>query len=166
MIVRTLTTGLFLASVLFSTLSFAGIQFPTNPDPNMTPGALCTDPTIKRYAEQIDYCNRAVSTATKNAVIKSYDQQLGFQIESMNRQDFKIDHFIPLSIGGANSVLNLWPQHKSVYQYSDPLEQQLSTLMTLNKIKQAEAVNVMKECKLNLPRCADLSAYLDTLLKQ
>ena len=81
----------------------------------------------------------------------------------MPRGDFKIDHFIPLSIGGSNDESNLWPQHKSVYQFSDPIESLLANLIASDRISQDEAIRVTKECKLNLDRCADIVEYLKGL---
>lgn len=139
-------------------------KYPIQPDPEMTPGKLCERGT-KRYAQQITYCERSVSGGEKNAIIADYDQQLGFKIRTMNRMDFKIDHFIPLSIGGSNDAENLWPQHKSVYAYSDRLELLLFQAMEADKIQQMEAIRIIKECKLDLPKCAGLEDYVDGLLK-
>lgn len=154
----------FFAAVLFVSLfTYAGDKFPIGPNPQVTPGVLCTQPTEKRYAEQIDYCERDVSTELKKELIRMYDEQFGYSIHSMNRADFKIDHFIPLSIGGANAKENLWPQHKSVYNITDPLELLLSQKMVAGRIKQAEAVRVMREAKLNLGRTPDLIQYVNAL---
>lgn len=138
--------------------------FPEGPHLEITPGALCADSSTFRYEEHIPYCARNVSSSTKNRIIREYDEKLGFSIQKMPRSDFKIDHFIPLSIGGANSTENLWPQHKSIYAYSDPLEGDLSTLMVNGRIKQAQAVEVIRDCKLHLDRCEELGAYLKSLL--
>ncbi len=158
------TADIYYSGMTVSDIYFeASNKFPTNPDPQMTPGKLCTKPSSHRYAENIAYCERDVSSGKKNQIIAAYDSELGFQIRQMNRGDFKIDHFIPLSIGGSNDVENLWPQHKSVYAYSDIIESELSNLMVDGKIKQKEAITVIKECKLNLSRCADLQKYLKSL---
>lgn len=160
----------FIAILLsFSSFAYAGAggtqgKFPTTPDPVMTPGKMC-EFGIKRYPEGITYCERNVTSDEKRKIISDYDAKLGFKIRTMNRGDFKIDHFIPLSIGGANDIENLWPQHKSVYAYSDPLEEKVFNLMNAAKIKQVEAIRVIKECKLNLGRCAELSDYLDGLMR-
>lgn len=168
MICKSITNIVFVALTFTASFSFADYyfensnKFPTQPDLVMTPGKLCTH-GVKRYAQQITYCERDVDSSTKRQIIADYDRKLGYQIRSMNRNDFKIDHFIPLSIGGSNDVANLWPQHKSVYEYSDRLESHVANLMTENKIKQAEAIRVIKECKLNLPRCPELEDYLKSL---
>ncbi len=139
-------------------------KYPIHPDQQMTPGKLCERGT-KRYAQQITYCERNVSSGEKNAIIADYDNELGFKIRSMNRGDFKIDHFIPLSIGGSNDVENLWPQHKSVYAYTDRLELLLFQAMEADKIAQAKAIEVMKECKLDLPKCAGLEDFVSDLMQ-
>lgn len=156
----------FVLGLVFS-LSSAFVQadsrFPDGPNLTSTPGSLCQSNAVKRYPEQINYCERNVSSDTKNALISMYDRSLGYHIREMNRGDFKIDHFIPLSIGGSNSKENLWPQHKSVYTITDPLEQLLSDKISAGKIKQAEAIRVIKEAKLNLGRVPDLIDYVNRL---
>lgn len=156
---------LFVAAVvLFTSLfSFAGDKFPVGPNPQTTPGSLCADSPVHRYPENIVYCERNVSSSTKNALIKMYDNQLGFEIGSMSRGEFKIDHFIPLSIGGSNNSDNLWPQHKSVYTVTDPLEQLLFDKIQDGHIKQADAIRVIREGKLNLARVPELMDYVQGL---
>ncbi len=152
------------AALLFVSLfSYAGDRFPVGPNPTTTPGSLCQNSPETRYPEKISYCPRNVSSDLKKTIIKMYDDQFGYQIQQMNRQDFKIDHFIPLSIGGSNSSDNLWPQHKTVYTVTDPLEQALSDKITLGLIKQAEAIRVITEAKLNLARAPELLDYVNKL---
>lgn len=139
-------------------------KYPIGPDPEKTPGKLC-EHGVKRYAQEITYCERNVSGGEKNAIIAEYDQELGFKIRTMNRMDFKIDHFIPLSIGGSNDAENLWPQHKSVYAYSDRLELLLFQAMQADKIQQMEAIRMIKECKLDLSTCAGLEDQAEQFLK-
>ena len=125
-------------------------QFPTMPDESLTPGTLCTHPDQRRYPEKVAYCVRNVSTELKRDVIHNYDEKLGYTIESMSRQEFKIDHFIPLCMGGGNEPANLWPQHHSVYELTDQLEGDLCTLMSLGKLEQAKAIEILKFAKRNL----------------
>ncbi|MNT67943.1 hypothetical protein D3C72_2061270 [compost metagenome] len=68
----------------------------------------------------------------------------------MNRMDFKIDHYIPLCMGGANDVENLWPQHKSIYAITDPLEPLLCEKMADGRLLQKDAINYIKAAKANL----------------
>jgi hypothetical protein len=167
MLKQLLSTVVVLVTILTSTSLIAGQQgsnkYPDGPNTNKTPGAICENESEYRYPEHIKYCERNVSTSTKNKIIAEYDKEFGFDCQKMNRGDFKIDHFIPLSIGGSNDVKNLWPQHKSVYKITDPLESEVANLIVKAKIKQADAIRVIKECKLNLGRCPELLDYLKKL---
>lgn len=151
------------ASLFISTFAVAEERYPVGPNPNMTPGAICENSKTRRYPEGIVYCERNVNTADKRAIIKAYDDQLGFSIQQMDRGEFKIDHFIPLSIGGSNSKENLWPQHRSVYTITDPLEQVLFEKISVAAITQAEAIRVIREAKLNLDRVPELIDYVQAM---
>ncbi|MBC7428593.1 MAG: hypothetical protein H7336_08285 [Bacteriovorax sp.] len=149
---------LSIVSLLFVNIAFAG-GYPKNPNLTETPGKLCSSPTTHRYPENINYCNRDVDSYTKNAVIAKYDSLFGYSIKSMNRGDFKIDHLIPLCAGGANDEQNLWPQHKSVYTITDPLEPLVCQKMADGKLKQADAVKLVLQAKMNLDQ-------VPTIIKQ
>ncbi len=157
-----------LAFVLsLSLTTFAGeigkFSFPDGPNPTMTPGVLCAHPSSYRYEEKIPYCDRSVSSSLKKKIIATYDSELGYTIQKLPRGDFKIDHLIPLSVGGANDVGNLWPQHKSIYAYSDQIESDLSNLMVKGRIKQAQAIEAILSCKLHLEKCEQIQADLQKL---
>ncbi len=154
--------SLVLMLVSSSLLAF-GPQFPVGPNQKLTPGKLCDKPTAHRYPEQIAYCERDVSYETKEILIKNYDQKLGFQIESMDRAEFKIDHFIPLCAGGSNDTVNLWPQHKSVYEITDPVEPLICEKMLNGRLKQADAINLIMKAKLNLSQVPAVMKVLNSL---
>ena len=144
---------LSLFSLLLVNFALAGgrpDRYPKNPNTVETPGKLCSGSNNYRYPERIQYCERNVDSYTKQAVILNYDKVLGYQIRSMNRQDFKIDHLIPLCAGGANTEDNLWPQHKSVYDITDPLEPVICEKMSQGKLLQADAIKLILKAKLNL----------------
>lgn len=149
--------------LLLSVFVHASDKFPTMPNPNITPGAICEGSDVHRYPENIVYCDRNVDTNMKNTIIRQYDEQLGYDIRGMSRGEFKIDHFIPLSIGGGNTKENLWPQHRSVYVITDPLEQLLFDKIKVGRIKQADAIRVIREAKLNLDRVPELIDYVSAL---
>lgn len=145
--------NLFIFSVFILNLSVAlagNSRFPLGPNLTETPGKLCTTPTAVRYPEKVAYCDRDVDSYLKNAVIEKYDRLFGYAIRSMDRKDFKIDHLIPLCAGGANSEENLWPQHKSVYEITDPLEPVVCQKMQEGKLLQADAVKLILQAKTNL----------------
>ncbi|MGZ3788088.1 MAG: hypothetical protein ACXVLQ_06165 [Bacteriovorax sp.] len=154
-----------LVSLLLLSVAFAGQQerFPKMPNLTETPGRLCTDTKAYRYPEKIAYCERAVDSYTKNAVIQKYDHLFGYQIETMDRAAFKIDHLIPLCAGGANSEDNLWPQHRSVYEITDPIEPILCQKMLEGKLLQADAVKIVLQAKTHLDQVPALIKQLNSL---
>ena len=125
---------------------------------------MCDHPDTYRYPEHIAYCTRSVSSGVKNGVIHDYDVKFNYTIESMNRADFKIDHYISLCMGGSNDASNLWPQHKSVYTITDPLEGKLCQLMSLGKLTQAEAIQMIKTAKNHLDQAPGIDHDLDARL--
>lgn len=141
---------LSLISLFLVNVALAAGRFPLGPDLKETPGVVCTTPTEHRYPENIDYCARDVDSYLKKSIIAKYDTMFGYSIRSMNRMDFKIDHLIPLCAGGANDERNLWPQHKSVYEITDPIEPLLCEKMAEGKLKQADAIKLIMRAKLNL----------------
>lgn len=149
--------------LLISTAAFAHDGFPTGPELTVTPGKLCDIPVKLRYPEQIPYCIRDVKPLTKDAIIANYDDSFGYKISEMPREDFKIDHLIPLCVGGSNDVSNLWPQHKSVFAITDPLEPELCSKMYQGKLKQQEAVQLVIEAKTHLDRVKGIIKYVKSL---
>ena len=92
----------------------------------------------------------------KQEIIKMYDAKLGYSIGRMNRQDFKIDHYIPLCMGGSNDISNLWPQHKTVYQITDELEGLLCVKMANDRLTQSKAIQLIQDAKNNLDRVSGI----------
>lgn len=154
-----------LTLVLISFNLFAGEngKFPTGPQLTETPGSLCINSSTRRYPEGIRYCERSVDRYTKDSIIKKYDSLFGYQIGSMPRGAFKIDHLIPLCAGGGNSVENLWPQHKSVYEITDPIEPLLCQKMADGKLKQADAIKIVLQAKTHLDQVPALIQKLNSL---
>lgn len=150
-------------SLITATSLAYGPNFPSSPNPVLTPGKLCDRPSGFRYPEQIAYCERDVTYETKEYLIKNYDQKLGFHIQTMNRLDFKIDHFIPLCAGGSNDPVNLWPQHKSIYEITDPVEPLLCQKMLEGKLSQADAVKLIMRAKRDLKQVPLVLKTLNSL---
>ncbi len=136
--------------LLAASIAFATASYPTKPDLDLTPGDLCQTPDQIRYPEKIKYCDRNVNSDLKWLIILKYMKKYNFTVDNSNRIDFKIDHFIPLCMGGANSAKNLWPQHKSVYRVTDPVEVALCQKLALGKMTQQQAIEKMKQVKLNI----------------
>jgi hypothetical protein len=122
-------------------------RFPQSPDLNETPGSLCQKPGTYRYPEHVMYCERDVDSSLKMQLFLNYDAKFGFETSHMARSLFKIDHLIPLCLGGSNEATNLWPQHVSIYTQTDPLEPYLCGLLAEQKLTQAEAVKIIRTIK-------------------
>lgn len=118
-------------------------RFPIKPNLDMTPGSLCQHASSTRYPEHIKYCDRNVEGDIKGQVFSNYDHEFGYRTSQMERSQFKIDHLIPLCMGGSNNIDNLWPQHATIFEHTDPVEPYLCSLMADSKIKQAEAVQMI-----------------------
>jgi hypothetical protein len=159
---RVLSTFAFLATSALTSAVFAG-QYPLGPDPRLTPGALCTTPTEYRYAEHIPYCRRDVQGQVKHDVFVQYDVQLGYQTQMLDRQTFKVDHYIPLCMGGANSETNLWPQHNDVYTLTDPIEPLACGKMAQGVLSQAKAIEYVRRAKNDLSQVNAVIAELNAL---
>jgi len=140
----------------------AAPAFPKSPNHEMTPGAFCDHPSTYRYSEQIAYCQRNVEPAKKQTIIHDYDERLGYRIATMDRRSFKIDHLIPLCMGGGNQTENLWPQHRTLYEVTDPLEEGLCRLMARGVLKQIDAVAMIRSAKLVLSRAEDVRRRVET----
>lgn len=156
----------FVLALAFSVAALANGpdgQFPLHPDATQTPGALCNKGNTRRYPEGVLYCERDVDRDLKRDLFRQYDVKFGYDTQSMPRGDFKIDHFIPLCAGGANTADNLWPQHKSVYQQTDPVEPLICAKMASGSLKQVDAIALIKKAKMDFSQIPSVMAYLNGL---
>ncbi|MBX9766500.1 MAG: HNH endonuclease [Bdellovibrionales bacterium] len=135
-----------LVIALFVQPTFAVFPYTPN-DPNA--GSLCTpqDPHFHqyRYQEQIPYCERKVKESLKTKIFAAYG------VPSHCRQEYTIDHYIPLALGGTNHINNLWPEHKAVKAVRQNLEVELYNALKDGRIRQAEALKIIVEAKQNPP---------------
>ena len=154
---------LLILALCYTHLSLANDEFPKIPELSITTGKLCDYPISKRYPEGIDYCERSVSYSMKESIIHEYDHKFGYKISTLPREDFKVDHFIPLCAGGSNDLVNLWPQHKSVYSLTDPIEPLICEKMANGKLKQKEAIELIKVAKTNHDKINQIKSYLNNL---
>ncbi len=141
---------IILALVVISSLAQAqSNEYPRNPLPELTPGELCTQPIELRYPEQIAYCGRFVDTAMKDMIFEDY-RRAGYILPRHHRSSYKIDHFIPLCAGGANTPDNLWPQHKTIFDQTDSFEKLACDKLATGKISQREVVDLIIKVKMDL----------------
>jgi hypothetical protein len=153
--------GFMLLLALYSSLVMAAtVEFPVRPDPYLTPGSLCDRPDSYRYPEQIPYCKRDVSSAAKNQIFADYRNN-GYKLNIVNRRDYKIDHYIPLCAGGSNHDDNLWPQHSSVFEITDPLEFMGCEKLRAGLISQRELIKLFKLVKNDLSKAPFVRKQLE-----
>ena len=120
-------------------------KYPTIPNREETPGHLCTtkNPDFKeyRYSEKIPYCQRNVNTDRKKFIYDNY------KIAENERNQYTIDHLVPLSIGGSNEIKNLWPEHKNVKAERPTLEVDTYKALEAGEITQKDAIEIILNAK-------------------
>lgn len=152
---------LILSLATLTTLAFGGNPYPRSPNPTLTPGALCTTPIEYRYPERIAYCEREVSSWQKEMVFINY-RKLGYSL-SGERNQYKVDHFIPLCAGGSNELTNLWPQYYTISEKTDPLEPLGCKVLAKGKITQKELIDLITDVKLDHSRLPEAMKTLSRL---
>jgi hypothetical protein len=95
--------------------------FALSRNPLLTPGELMTDD--RDAICQTDYTKkvRHVSQKTKLTVCKRYGLK--------SCKGYVIDHYIPLAIGGSNSLKNLWPEEIAEAKRKDVCENKARQLL-------------------------------------
>lgn len=75
------------------------------PDPNLTPGVVDTNVTAEMLrVPAFIKARRNVPVSEKKEVFARYG------IPWSQHSRFEIDHYVPLCIGGVNTISNLWPE--------------------------------------------------------
>ena len=106
---------------------------PATPDSIMTPGAVDPAATRDVVCNGTTRSRRHVSSAMKAAVLAAYN------IPDAESPDYEIDHLVPLAIGGANVVANLWPEPWAEAVHKDVLKVELQRRVCHGLLPQAEA---------------------------
>lgn len=90
------------------------------PDPACTPGAIFGAASVSRI------CTPGYSRSVRNvpqSVKRSVYAEYG--IASHVPGSYEVDHLVPLELGGANDIANLWPQSAPGYRRKDGIENRL-----------------------------------------
>lgn len=136
-------TILFIASLVLLAFTLLAFTYPRIPDRTKTPGDFCSksNPDFKeyRYEEKVPICDRNVTSNRKTKIYDSYG------VPKEDREDYTIDHLIPLAIGGSNSDKNLWPQNKEILSAS--YEYKIYKQLKEGEITQEEAVDLIMKYK-------------------
>lgn len=123
-----------LVSVLTSATALA--DDPIRPNPSFTPGEILTTQTDTVCQPGYSRAVRHTSGRLKAFVYEEY---------GINRKEghYEVDHLIPLSLGGADSVKNLWPESYDTEPWNaavkDKLEDFLHREVCAGRIPLAEA---------------------------
>lgn len=136
--------NIFFSVSLFGATAFQPAWAVTAPDPDLTPGQLCTsqDPNFMGYyySEHIARCNRNVGTAEKLKVAAAYGN-----IPQAEWHNYEFDHLLPLCAGGSDDIKNLWPQPIDEAHLKDKIEDQVCLGMSAGTMTQAEAVQKIRD---------------------
>ena len=105
---------------------------PILPDSKLTPGdtfnVTAQDVCVSGYAKKV----RAVPAWLKRQAYAEYG------ITEYKPGDYEVDHLIPLSLGGSNSIRNLWPQSTKTSPWNsyvkDALERKLHNLVCVGQL--------------------------------
>lgn len=103
----------FLVVLILATVPIANAQEGILPDPRLTPG---------RVAKH-DKDRGGVTLAMEQKVFARY------RLPWSRRAEFKIDHVIPLELGGADTIDNLWPQRVRIRPYNADRKKQLAGVL-------------------------------------
>jgi hypothetical protein len=105
---------------------------PILPDAKLTPGdtfdVTAQDVCVAGYSKKV----RAVPAWLKKQAYAEYG------ITQYKTGDYEVDHLIPLSLGGSNSIRNLWPQSSKTLPWNsyvkDALERKLHNLVCAGEL--------------------------------
>jgi hypothetical protein len=139
-----LLAGLAL-TVLVANSAYAG-EPPAiaSPDPSLTPGAIRTTDTA-------EICSTGTSQFRHGDRARSDLIFARYHIAREDRMAYTLDHLIPLEIGGADVVENLWPQPRRSLagewddERKDQLEHQLHALVCSGQLDVVVAQKAISE---------------------
>jgi hypothetical protein len=131
-ILRAFAFLLFLAQAVL-----AEQPMPILPHPKLTPSDIfdvsAQDVCVSGYAKKV----RAVPAWLKRQAYAEYG------ITQHKTGNYEVDHLIPLSLGGSNSIRNLWPQSTKTSPWNsyvkDALERKLHKLVCAGQLEEASS---------------------------
>jgi hypothetical protein len=135
-----------LIALLLLSVSTALAHDPALPLAELTPGDVFSDVTAEQLS-RVGYSKKArhVSEQLRQQVFAEYG------IPFAARNDYEVDHLVSLSIGGSNSIRNLWPEPLRLSENGydlgvvtkDRLEAKLHWLVVSGQLDLKEAQNAI-----------------------
>ncbi|MGI9113743.1 MAG: hypothetical protein ACR2FX_01690 [Chthoniobacterales bacterium] len=125
-------TGLFLLILAIGRIACASDPTLMLPDPSLTPGKVAAGPRDLR----------GVTFGMEQHVFTRY------RIPPERHGQFRIDHLIPLELGGADDISNLWPQPVKIRPYNprrkEMLTRRLIELIAAGLMTRTQAQEVIR----------------------
>jgi hypothetical protein len=113
------------------------------PDHTRTPGLVTTTNAAVVCAMGYARHARNVPYRVRDAVYASYGIPRGHRTAAGGyigpRRNYVIDHLVPLELGGANAVQNLWPQPRTEAKAKDRVEDALHEAVCSGRMKLGDA---------------------------
>lgn len=103
------------------------------PNAKLTPGVVDPAADTQLICTTTTAARRNTSAATKAAAYREYGA-----VHKVPG-DFEVDHLIPLELGGADVLANLWPEPAPSFHLKDQLENRLHALVCAGKVPLAVA---------------------------
>ena len=107
---------------LLSTATSAAALEVIRPNPKLTPGAILTTDAAEACRSGYSKSVRHTSGQLKHRVYEEY----GIEKKSGH---YEVDHLIPLSIGGADKIENLWPESRDTKPWNADLKDRLENYL-------------------------------------
>ena len=124
----TIATALLAAGLWVGASPLAAARDPSLPDPQMTPGDVLPG-VSKEQVCQPDYGHDIGPISQQRAE----QVLLAYRLLNTDPGAYKIDHLIPLALGGSNNITNLWPLARNAEPWNayvkDVFERKLHTMI-------------------------------------
>jgi len=119
--------------------------YTTYPNHNLTPGDI--EPILSNDTSYI--CTPGYSASIRNTSLALKKQVFAeYQLVYPPHDYYEVDHFIPLELGGSNSIKNLWPEPASPkpgYHEKDLVENYLHKIVCNETINLSTAQDMIKK---------------------
>jgi hypothetical protein len=90
-------------------LALLAVVLISSPNPGVTPGE--ADPAVTQANVQQTICRSGYTSRVRRTTQAMVSQVFAaYSLPLEWRSDFEVDHLIPLELGGADTIRNLWPQ--------------------------------------------------------